>query len=133
MGQGPLFLGRKPVDWDIVHLQASVAASTARQEILTFTVRKGKAAYIAGYGQAWDATLDPDLYHSLMINGNAHNKFSRSRVQYAAPEGDIMLPVLIPVEQGAIVSMRVDNDSANTGNVTGRLLIYYYDPEDGNA
>ena len=128
MGGGPTYLEQKPVDWDLFQEQTSVAASTDNQEILSFTVKKGKKALIVAYRQAWDGALDPNLYHSLRINGIAHHKFSRSRVQFAAPEQDVFIPVPIPVEQGAIISVSVDNDDTDTGNVTARVIVYYYDP-----
>ena len=132
MGGGPTYLEQKPVDWDLVHLQTAVAAgavgAASVTEILTLTVKKGKKAFIVAYRQAWDGALDPNLYHTLLINGQAYHKFARSRVQFAAPEQDVFLPVPIPVEQGAIVSMRADNEDTDSGNVTGRIIIYYYDP-----
>ena len=125
---GELYLGQKPVDWDIWHAETAVVANTAGQSIFSETVKKGKKAFIVAYRQAWDATLDPDLYHSLRINGNPYHKFFRSRVQLAAPESDVFLAVPIPVEQGSIINMVADNDGSNAGNVIGRVIVYYYDP-----
>ena len=126
-----VYLDSPPIDWEDEQAETAVGAgaslTVAPTTILSFRVKMGKAFYLTGFGQAWDAAMDTFQVYSLLIDGVSHPKYHRKNVQITPPEqvGYSPIPVPILCPQGALISVVVNSTVA--GNFAARIKGEYKD------
>lgn len=107
---------------------AFLAAGETRKTVVSIVTKNGYRAFISFVGQAWDPAIDGDVTWRVTKDGAAIYQLQDSTIQKAAPEQpQNELSPWLEVPQGCTVTLEGDlaSTAAGTGNIYGRLKIYY--------
>ncbi len=109
--------------------EVSVINNATDTTILSFRTPAGLRGWLTDFRQAWDAGMDTFVDYTLKVNGAVIYPYIKKKVQVAAPEQDVALPVALPVQGGSLVEV-IANQAAGgtTGNFAARVIVKYTDP-----
>lgn len=109
-----------------VPLNSGNGTTVATFKLISFRLKMGCAAFIRALGNAAAAAGQGALKFRLKVNGSPIFPYDGSLNQWGDPALLQDLPRRIPVPQGALIEVEVDNsDGANAFAGTARVFVDY--------
>ena len=101
--------------------------SVVIKKILSFQTRFGCRGYIRSIANAVQSGGETFVTFRLLINGAWQAPYDAVQDQLSDPANPIDLPERIPVPQGSLVEIQVDNSDVAAWIATARVIVDYED------